>query len=72
MSPNMVGALVGFVVGLMGYISIRMIANRVESQGIGAEPSKTASILRRVAFLDFIFFIIVGYFIGPLIVGGTN
>jgi len=72
MSPNMVGALIGFIVGLMGFISIRLIANRVESQGIGAEPSKTAGILRMVALLDFIFFIIVGYFVGPMIVGGAT
>jgi hypothetical protein len=72
MSPNMIGALVGFIVGLMGFIMIRMVASRVESQGIGKEPAKAAGILRMVALFDFIFFIVVGYFVGPMIVDGST
>ncbi len=72
MSPNMVGALIGFIVGLMGFITIRLVANRVESQGIGDDPSKAAGILRMVALVDFIFFIVLGYFVGPMIVGGSS
>lgn len=72
MSPNMVGAVIGFFVGFLGYVTIRMVANRVESQGIGSEPKKTAGVLRMVALFDFIFFIVLGYFVGPMIVGNSG
>jgi hypothetical protein len=72
MSPNMVGAVIGFFVGFLGYVMIRMVANRVESQGIGNEPKKTAGVLRMVALFDFIFFIVLGYFVGPMIVGNSG
>ena len=71
MSPQLVGAIVGFVVGLMGFVFIRVAASRVESKGVGPEPSKTAGILRTVAFIDLIVFTVVGYFIGPMIVTGS-
>ena len=71
MSPNMVGALVGFVVGLMGFIMIRLVADRVEQNGISADPSRTAGVLRLVAVADFILFIVLGYVIGPMIVEGS-
>ena len=72
MSPNMVGALIGCVGGFMGSVPIRMVANRVESQGLGEDPKRVASLLRIVSLIDFIFFIIVGYFVGPMIVGGAS
>jgi hypothetical protein len=72
MSPNMVGAVIGFVVGFLGYVSIRMVANRVESQGVGEDPERAASMLRMVAIFDFLFFIVLGYFVGPMIVGDSG
>lgn len=72
MSPNTVGALIGFVVGFLGYVSIRMVANRVESQGSSEETKRAAGILRMVAICDFLFFIVLGYFVGPMIVGNSG
>ena len=71
MSPNMIGALIGCVVGIMGFLFIRLAASRVESKGVGPEPTKTAGILRTVAWLDLVFFIVAGYFIGPMIVSAS-
>lgn len=71
MSPNMIGALVGCIVGLAGFVFIRFAASRVESKGVGPEPSKTAGILRIVAFVDLVLFTVIGYFVGPMIVSGA-
>lgn len=71
MTPNMIGAIIGFVVGFMGFLFIRLAASRVESKGVGPEPAKTAGILRTVAWLDLVFFVVAGYFIGPMIVSGA-
>ncbi|MBU2532831.1 MAG: hypothetical protein KKB37_08820 [Alphaproteobacteria bacterium] len=68
MSPNLVGALIGFIVGFLGFVFIRLMAKRTEEKGVGPDPARTASMLRAIALFDFIFFIIAGYFIGPMIV----
>ena len=72
MSPNIAGALVGFVVGLMGYLAIRLVASRIEQNGATAEPSRTAGLLRMVALADFILFIVLGYIVGPMIIEASN
>jgi hypothetical protein len=68
----MIGALIGCIVGFMGFLFIRLAASRVESKGVGPEPKKTASILRTIAVIDMIFFTVVGYFVGPMIVTGAG
>lgn len=72
MSPNVIGAIVGFVVGFMGFLFIRVAASRVESKGVGPEPAKTAGILRTVAIVDLAVFTVLGYFVGPMIVSGAG
>ena len=72
MSPNMIGGIIGLIVGFMGFVVIRMVAARVESQRIGAEPQQAAKILRWVAAIDMIIFTVVGYFVGPMIVSGAG
>lgn len=72
MSSNVLGAIVGFVVGLMGFLFIRLAASRVESKGVGPEPAKTAAILRTVAVVDLALFTVLGYFVGPMIVAGAG
>ena len=72
MSPNLVGALVGFIVGLMGFLFIRLAASRVESKGVTAEPQKAAQMLRLVAVVDLILFTVIGYFVGPMIVSSAG
>ena len=73
MSPGMIGAVIGFVVGFMGFLFIRLAASRVEAKGVGPTPVNTARLLRMVALLDLILFTVIGYVIGPIIVtGATN
>lgn len=72
MSPHVIGAIVGFVVGLMGFLFIRLAAYRVETKGVGPEPVKTAGMLRIVAIADLVLFTVLGFFVGPMIVSGTN
>ena len=71
MSPNIMGAIVGFVVGLMGYLFILLAAARVESKGVTKEPAKTAQVLRTVALVDLIIFVVAGYFVGPMIASSS-
>jgi hypothetical protein len=49
-----------------------MVANRVESQGVGEDPKRAANLLRMVAIFDFLFFIALGYSVGPMIVGNSG
>lgn len=72
MSSNILGAIVGFVVGLAGFLFIRLAASRVESKGVGPEPARTANILRKVAVVDLALFTALGYFVGPMIVAGAG
>ena len=72
MTPHVIGAIVGFVVGLMGFLFIRLAAYRVETEGVGPEPAKTAGMLRIVAVADLVLFTVLGYFVGPMIVSGTS
>jgi len=71
-SPGTVGAIVGFIVGMMGFTFIRLAASRVESKGVTADPAKTAGLLRMVAVADLILFTVIGYFVGPMIVSGPG
>ena len=71
MSPHIMGAIVGFVVGLMGYLFIRLAAARVESIGVTKEPAKTAHVLRTLALIDLIVFMVAGYFVGPMIASNS-
>ena len=72
MSPSIAGAVVGFIVGMMGFLFIRLAAARVESKGVTAEPQKAARILRMVALADLILFTVIGFFVGPMIVSGAG
>ena len=67
MSPNLIGAIVGFIVGFMGFLFIRLAAARVESKGVTPEPAKAARMLRMVAIADLALFTVLGYFVGPMI-----
>ena len=66
MSPAMTGAILGFAIGFMGFICLRIVANRIESKGVTPEPQKTAAIVRLVASADWLSFTILGFFLGPM------
>ena len=66
MSPDMTGTLLGFAIGFMGFVSLRIVANRIEEKGVTPEPQKTAAIIRVVALADWLLFTVLGFFLGPM------
>ena len=66
MSHAMTGAILGSAIGFMGFICLRIVANRIESKGVTPEPQKTAAIVRLVASADWLFFTVLGFFLGPM------
>ncbi len=67
MSPAIMGALLGAILGIFGFLSLRSIADRVENMKDANDPKTTAQVLRIVAYGDLIIFPVVGYFIGPMV-----
>ena len=66
MNPAMSGALIGFAIGFMGFVSLRIVANRIEEKGVTPEPKKTAAVIRIVALADWLLFTVLGFFLGPM------
>ena len=67
LNPAMIGALVGAILGFIGFISLRAVADRVETSAEANDPKTAASVLRIAAIGDLILFPVVGYFVGPLV-----
>ncbi len=67
LSPAMLGALVGAVLGLIGFASLRAVAARIENMKGANDPKTAAKVLRIAAIGDLILFPIVGFFVGPLV-----
>ncbi|MEM8627374.1 MAG: hypothetical protein AAGF32_05490 [Pseudomonadota bacterium] len=63
----LLGALIGLVVGIAGFIALRVTAGQLKDND--GRPLPAASIIRWVAYVDLIMFPIVGAFVGPLILG---
>ena len=72
MTPAMTGALLGFAVGFVGFVMLRVVANRIEKVGATAEPAKTAGVMRMVALADWIIFTVIGFVVGPMVLPGQN
>lgn len=72
MSPAMTGTLLGFAVGFVGFVMLRIVANRIETTGATAEPAKTAAIMRMAALADWLIFTLLGFFLGPTFLSGQN
>ncbi|MDX2289337.1 MAG: hypothetical protein NW217_11020 [Hyphomicrobiaceae bacterium] len=69
LSPALMGALVGLLAGVCGFITLRLLAGRIETSKDAADPAGTARVLRIAAFVDLIIFPIAGYVIAPMVVG---
>ncbi|MBU1213133.1 MAG: hypothetical protein KJ587_17960 [Alphaproteobacteria bacterium] len=67
LSPAMLGALVGAILGLIGFVSLRAVADRVETMKGTNDPKTAAQVLRIAAIGDLIIFPVVGFFVGPLL-----
>ena len=72
MSPAMTGALLGFAIGFIGFVMLRIVANRIESTAATEEPKRTAGIMRMVALADWLIFTVLGFFLGPMFLTGSN
>lgn len=72
MSPAMTGTLLGFAVGFIGFVSLRIVANRIESKGVTAQPKQTAAIMRMVALGDWLLFTVLGFVLGPTFLSGQS
>jgi hypothetical protein len=68
MTPHMTGALIGFVLGFAGFVALRIAASRIEKQDNVPNAKKAATILRMAALADWLLLIVIGFFIGPMIV----
>ncbi|MCB1522192.1 MAG: hypothetical protein KDJ37_16700 [Hyphomicrobiaceae bacterium] len=69
MNATMIGALAGAAFGLVNFIALRMLASRVEADASSPEKRRSASILRLVALADLLIFPILGFFLGPIVLG---
>ena len=66
-SPAMLGALAGAVLGLIGFVSLRAVADRIETMQGTNEPKTAAQVLRIAALGDLILFPVVGFIVGPML-----
>ena len=68
MTPSMSGALIGFAIGFIGFVMLRIVANRVEKIGATGQPKQTAAMLRMAALADWLIFTGIGFFLGPMFI----
>lgn len=66
MSPQLIGAAAGAILGLINFIVLWQIAGKAE---LDPARKKVAGMLKMVAWLDLLAFPVAGYFIGPLVMG---
>ena len=72
MSPAMTGTLLGFAIGFVGFVMLRIVANRIETTGATAQPKQTAAIMRMVALGDWLLFTVLGFVLGPTFLSGQG
>ena len=71
MTPAMIGALIGFVLGFAGFVVLRMVASRLERREDVPNSQQGAKVLRIAALADWLLMILIGYFVGPMMVGSN-
>ena len=69
MSTELIGLLAGGAFGLVNFVVLRWIADRMQSQQRGSVELPAARALRMVAWVDLIVFPLVGYFVAPMVLG---
>jgi len=72
MSPSMMGAMLGFSVGLVGFIALRIAASRMEARKEVENRMQVARVIRMVAIADWLLMIAAGFIIGPFILSAPN
>ncbi len=68
LSPALTGALIGAVIGITGYIGLRVLANRIETMPDAKDPQTSAKAIRIAALIDLVIFPVAGFFVGPMLV----
>jgi hypothetical protein len=68
MSPEVVGALAGALLGIVNLVVLWSVAARMEKES-PPERAKVARIIRGVALIDIFLFATVGYYVGPMTIG---
>ena len=69
MSAQMIGAAVGALVGLTGFVFLRMLASKIEREK-GEAGRQQALYLRMLAIVDVILMTALGAYAGPHALGG--
>ena len=72
MNASMAGALIGFVIGLSGFFTLRFVAHRIEQTQEQPTATQAANILRYAAIADVVIFTVLGYFVGPMMMNTTG
>ena len=67
LSPAMIGALIGAIFGITGYIALRVLADRVENMRDAENPKTSARVLRIAALIDLVIFPVAGFIVGPIV-----
>lgn len=67
MTSEWIGALVGLLLGIVSYLIISALANKMERDEKTPESMRIATLLRAVACFDVLLFTVIGYFVGPMV-----
>jgi len=67
MRPELIGALVGGAFALVNFATLRWLADRMEATKASPQQARTARAIRGLAWADLIFFPVVGYVVGPMV-----
>jgi|GEM_PF-1308952 len=74
MTPSLMGLAVGAAVGVLDYIVLTFIGNKmakkaVEHEATPNETRQVTSFMRNMGLISLILFPIIGYFAGPYVFG---
>jgi hypothetical protein len=67
MSAAMTGALIGAVVGLVSFATLRWGAAKAEGNGADAQKRRVGAVIRATALADLLLFPVIGYVVGPML-----
>jgi uncharacterized protein (DUF2236 family) len=69
MSPALIGGLVGAAVGFIGFAICRIVAGRIDRSSV-KDRERISRVLRSVGYLVLVIDTSLGYYVGPLVLGG--
>lgn len=76
MSPQLMGLGIGGAIGLLDYLVLTFIGNKMvekakEHNASPAETSQVTTFMRTMALISLVLFPILGYFAGPYVFGAS-